>query len=69
MLELAKAFDSAYTVEVNVFGFLPPPNDFGAGGDTKYDIYIMNLGGGIYGRTKTEESISISKSSINLSQE
>jgi len=56
--ELAAAFDSAYSFEVNFLNFLPPPNDLGAGGDNKYDIYVYSLGRGVYGSTNSEEEIS-----------
>ncbi|MCK9426067.1 MAG: hypothetical protein M0Q21_08525 [Ignavibacteriaceae bacterium] len=56
--ELAKAFDSSYSVEVNYLGFLSPPRDLGIGGDDKYDIYVYNLGRNIYGNTNSEEEIS-----------
>ncbi|MCX7798593.1 MAG: hypothetical protein N2249_08210 [Melioribacter sp.] len=55
--ELTKAIDSAYNYEVNILMYPPPPSDFGEGGDDKYDIYIQNLTGGMYGYTETENSI------------
>ncbi|NCQ17135.1 MAG: hypothetical protein COZ80_06840 [Ignavibacteria bacterium CG_4_8_14_3_um_filter_37_9] len=56
--ELARAFDSSYSFEVNYLGFLPPPKDLGNGGDDKYDIYVYNMGRGVYGNTNSEEEIS-----------
>ncbi len=56
--ELAKAADSAYTYEVNVLGFPPPPKDSGEGGDDRYDIYIQNLTSNSYGSTELEKLIS-----------
>ncbi len=50
---LAIALDSAYNFEVNYLGYPPPPSDNGAGGDDKYDIYIVNLGN-TYGQTMPE---------------
>ncbi len=55
--ELALAADSAYNYEVNILNYPPPPADFGAGGDDKYDIYIQNLSGGLYGYTEIETPI------------
>lgn len=55
--DLATALDSAYNYEVNILKYPPPPNDFGEGGDDKYDIYIQNLSGGLYGYTESETSI------------
>jgi len=48
--ELAKAFDSSYSFEVNYLGFLRPPKDLGGGGDDKYDVYVHNMHG-VYGNT------------------
>lgn len=56
--ELAVAFDSSYNFEVNILGYPPPPKDGNNGGDDKYDVYILNLGGGLYGATTPETNIS-----------
>ena len=45
----AIAADSAYNFEINNLGYPPPPSDDTAGGDNKYDIYLMSLGW--YGET------------------
>ena len=50
----ADALDSVYNFEVNIFGYPPPPADNGAGGDNRYDFYIINTGKGIYGYTVPE---------------
>jgi hypothetical protein len=55
--EAAIAADSSYNYEVNILGYLPPPQDNGAGGDNKYDIYIVNENGGAYGGTTPEQLI------------
>lgn len=55
--DLAVAFDSAYNYEVNFIGYPPPPSDGGLGGDTKYDVYVINLSGGLYGATTPESTI------------
>ncbi len=54
---LAIALDSAYNFEVNYLGYPPPPSDNGAGGDNKYDIYVINLGD-TYGDTQPETETS-----------
>lgn len=56
--DLAKAFDSSYSFEVDHLGFLPPPRDLGNGGDDKYDVYIYRMSRGIYGNTNSEGEIS-----------
>ncbi len=55
--EVAEALDSVYRFEVNYLGYLSPPGDNGAGGDDKYDVYIQNQGGGLYGYTEPESKI------------
>ncbi|MFO7525844.1 MAG: hypothetical protein R6W68_10345 [Ignavibacteriaceae bacterium] len=52
----AQALDSAYNYEVNYLGYPPPPADFGAGGDDRYDIYVTHISG-LYGYTQFEEEI------------
>lgn len=52
--QIALAIDSSYNFEVNYLGYPPPPSDNGAGGDNLYDVYIVNLGGGLYGYTESE---------------
>ncbi|MDP3150780.1 MAG: hypothetical protein Q8N83_16810 [Ignavibacteria bacterium] len=56
--QLAIAFDSAYSFEVDYLGFLPPPRDLGNGGDDKYDVYVYKMSRGIYGNTNSEGEIS-----------
>lgn len=55
--EVAKTLDSVYQFEVTYLGFLAPPSDGSGGGDGKYDVYIQNQGGGIYGYTEWESKI------------
>ncbi|MCU7495779.1 MAG: hypothetical protein HF314_06235 [Ignavibacteria bacterium] len=52
---VAFALDSAYNYEVNYLGFLPPPQDNGAGGDDLYDVYIMDISD--YGYTQVGETL------------
>ncbi|MCL4550530.1 MAG: DUF6055 domain-containing protein [Bacteroidetes bacterium] len=56
-LDLAKAADSSYNFEVNILGFLPPPKDGNAGGDDRYDIYIVNETEKVYGGTTPDQLI------------
>jgi len=55
--EVAEALDSVYSFEVDFLGFLPPPGDNGIGDDDKYDVYIQNQGGGVYGYTEWESKV------------
>ena len=55
--QLAIAADSSYNYEVNILGYPPPLTDAGVGGDDRYDIYIQNLSGGLYGFTEFENLI------------
>ncbi len=55
--KLAAALDSVYDFEVNFLGYPPPPSDNNAGGDDKYDIYIISLNGGLYGYTEPETQV------------
>ena len=55
--EVAKVLDSVYRFEVTYLGFLAPPSDGAGGGDDKYDVYIQNQGGGVYGYTEWESKV------------
>lgn len=54
--QLLIAADSSYIYETSYLGFPAPPFDNGQGGDSLYDIYILNLGG-VYGFTELEDEI------------
>lgn len=56
VIEIAKAIDSVYNFEVLKMGFPSAPEDFGAGGDDRYDIYIKNITP-LYGYTEFENLI------------
>lgn len=56
VIEIAKAIDSVYNFEVLKMGFPSAPEDFGAGGDNRYDIYIKNITP-LYGYTEFENLI------------
>ncbi len=47
---LAAVLDSAYNFEVNILGYNPPPPDNGEGGDDLYDVYVVDIGPGLYGQ-------------------
>ncbi|PID62531.1 MAG: hypothetical protein CR986_01220 [Ignavibacteriae bacterium] len=53
--EIAIAFDSAYTFQVEYLGYPPPPPDNNKGGDNLYDVYIKFIGA--YGLTTADELI------------
>ena len=55
--QIALAIDSAYNFEVSYLGYPSPPSDDGMGGDNFYDIYVVNLGGGLYGYTESENDL------------
>ncbi|MBU0533349.1 MAG: hypothetical protein KJ887_00915 [Candidatus Omnitrophica bacterium] len=51
-------FEASYTAEVTTLGYSVPPSDIGAvnnGGDARYDVYIFDLGSGLYGYTCPEQ--------------
>jgi hypothetical protein len=51
--ECAKAFEYAYTIQIDSMGFPPPPNN-GENGTDPYDVYIIEFGGqGFYGMTSS----------------
>ncbi len=58
---MASVFENVYNTEITVMGYPVPPNDPGSadyGGDTKFDIYIMDCGaGGIYGWVTREDLV------------
>ena len=56
---LAQALDSSYSFEIDYLGYPPPPPDGSAGGDDKYDVYVLNLGN-LYGQTWSETNVGIS---------
>ncbi|MCX7785779.1 MAG: T9SS type A sorting domain-containing protein [candidate division WOR-3 bacterium] len=52
----ASALQYSWTRLVDSLGWLPPPPDFGLGGDNRYDVYIKQLSSGIAGVTYPEYS-------------
>ncbi len=64
---VAIIFDYCWQYEVDSLGYLPPPADSvsGAaalGGDSKYDVYIIQFGNGIFGQTQYFNEILLSSS-------
>lgn len=41
--EMAQSFEYSWQVQIDQFGWAPPPPDNGIGGDERYDIYIQNI--------------------------
>jgi hypothetical protein len=55
---ISNYFEASYTAEVTNLGYSAPPSDLAApnnGGDGKYDVYIYDLGSGLYGYTCAEQ--------------
>ncbi len=50
---VADICDSVYNQMINVMGYPVPPVDgfYPDGGDDRYDVYLKNLGGAVYGQT------------------
>ncbi|MCK4905780.1 hypothetical protein KAS42_06055 [bacterium] len=48
-------FEDTYDTEVTALGYSAPPSDGTEGGDAKYDVYIYDLGTGLYGYACPEE--------------
>ena len=47
--ELALAFDWSWEHQCDDMGYEEPPSDLGLGGDERYDVYMISLGGGTIG--------------------
>lgn len=41
--EMAQAFEYSWQIQIDQFGWAPPPPDNDIGGDVRYDIYIQNV--------------------------
>ncbi len=54
----AEACDYSWLKEVDSMGYKQPPSDGSAGGDNKYDVYIVSLGWGFLGATSSESPTS-----------
>jgi hypothetical protein len=48
---VAAIFDHVWRLQVEHLGYAPPPLDNGQGGGNEYDIYIGDLGSGMFGQT------------------
>ena len=45
----ATVLDSTWELEIEQLGYNPPPSDNGLGGGDEYDVYVVELGGEVYG--------------------
>lgn len=54
---MATNFENAWTELVTTRRYTQPPSDGTAGGDNRYDIYIMQLSGGVLGYTSPEAEV------------
>ncbi|MBN1755415.1 hypothetical protein JW877_04280, partial [bacterium] len=54
VVDMGTHFENAWTFITGTMGYLTPPSDGSAGGDGKYDIYCLELPGGIMGYTQPE---------------
>ncbi|MBT8380621.1 MAG: hypothetical protein KJN64_15540 [Ignavibacteria bacterium] len=61
VLEVINALEFTFNFEVDSLGFPSPPTDNGVGGDDRYDVYIENQIGGLYGYTEWENKISTNR--------
>ena len=53
--QMANKFEAAYNFLISTRGYLAPPSDGTAGGNSKYDVYIMNISTpGVLGYTSPE---------------
>ncbi|OGC89782.1 MAG: hypothetical protein A2W25_02755 [candidate division Zixibacteria bacterium RBG_16_53_22] len=55
---MAEIFEHVWSVEIDSMGYTTPPQDNANGGDSRLDIYAVNLGFGFFGFT-VPESISV----------
>ena len=53
--EVAKALEYSRTVQIEQFGWSPPPTDFFAGGDERFDVYLEDLDLSLIGYVKPED--------------
>jgi hypothetical protein len=56
---LVMLFDSVWRAEIDQYGFTAPPADNGRGGGNEFDIYVMELGGGLFGVTEIEGDLPV----------
>ncbi|MBN2543008.1 carboxypeptidase regulatory-like domain-containing protein [bacterium] len=54
VVNLGTYFETAYNFIITTMGYLVPPSDGSSGGDSRYDIYIFELPGGIMGYCQPE---------------
>jgi probable HAF family extracellular repeat protein len=54
-----------WNYELSTMGYTSPPPDSMMGGDSRYDVYILNLKSGVYGYAESEDSIGHNPNSGN----
>jgi hypothetical protein len=54
---VSEIFEHVWRIEIDSMGFLRPPSDHIQGGDSTFDIYIKNLGQGLFGYTQPESVV------------
>lgn len=54
-----------WKTEIDQFGFAAPPSDQGRDGGNEYDVYIMNLGNGLFGETIPDGDLPVGPSRFN----
>jgi hypothetical protein len=54
---VSDVFEHVWSIEIDSLGYQHPPADFGNGGDSRYDVYLTNLGFGFYGFTAPESTM------------
>ena len=62
---LAKILDIVWRTEIDSFGFVPPPSDGGRGGGNELDVYVSNLGGGLFGYTDWDDDNELTPGKTN----
>lgn len=57
--KMGTTFEDVYNMEIATMGYVAPPNDGVKGGNTKFDVYIKDIGSyGVYGWADAEGSSS-----------
>lgn len=62
---LAIIADSVWNAEITHFGFPAPASDDNRGGGNEYDIYVMDLGSGLFGETVPEYDFPLTAGKTN----
>lgn len=62
---LVTLMDSVWRAEIDQFEFPAPPSDNGRGGGDEYDLYVKDLGGGLFGETNIEFDLPVGEVKTN----